>query len=45
MKTIYMNQTISLLSTTKRKETEQLIASGTVKQIEGQEPYLIIEEL
>jgi len=43
MKTIYMNHTIALLSLTQRKETELLIASGTIKQIEGLEPYLIIE--
>lgn len=41
---IYMNQTIALMSATRRKETEELIKSGEVKQIEGLEPYLIIRD-
>lgn len=40
---IYMNQTITLMSATRRKETEELIKSGEVKQVEGLEPYLIIK--
>ena len=41
--TIYMNQTIALMSATRRKETEILVKSGEVKQVEGLEPYLIIK--
>ena len=44
MKTIYMSQTITAMSLIQRKETEQLIASGQIKIIEGIEPYLVIEE-
>jgi len=39
-----MNQTIALMSATRRRETEELIKSGEVKQVEGLEPYLIIKE-
>jgi len=41
---IYMNQTIVLMSATRRRETEDLVKSGEVKQIEGLEPYLIIRD-
>ena len=41
---IYMNQTIALMSATRRKETEILIKSAEIKQVEGLEPYLIIRD-
>jgi len=39
-----MNQTIALMSATRRRETEDLVKAGEVKQINGLEPYLIIRD-
>jgi len=39
-----MKATLSLLLTSKTEETQSLISSGTVKELEGFEPYLVIED-
>ena len=41
---VYMDSTIKLLLTTEKRATEVMIKNNIVKQVEGLEPYLIIEE-
>jgi len=42
MKTIYMQQTLQLMSNGRYREVEELIASGKIKQIEQGSNYLVI---
>jgi hypothetical protein len=41
MKVIYMEQTILLMSQKDPEGTQDLIASGTIKQDEKDKPYLV----
>jgi hypothetical protein len=41
MKVIYMEQTILLMSQIDPQGTQDLIASGTIKQDEKDKPYLV----
>ena len=42
MKTIYMQQTLQLMSNGRYREVEELIASGEIKQIQQGINYLVI---
>jgi len=44
MKTIYMEQTILLMSKIDNESTQRLVKSGQVKTIEGGINYLVISE-
>jgi hypothetical protein len=44
MKTIYMDQTIKLISSVDPAYAQELIKSGQVKETDDKIPYLVIEE-
>lgn len=44
MKTIYMEETILIMSQKDAQGTQELIQSGIIKKTENNKPYLVIED-